>query len=823
MKRQSDFVSRAKALRSEAEHRLKNAAPVADEALSADDAQRLVHELRVHQIELEMQNESLREALAEVEAGQRFVDLYEFAPVAYFSLAADSEIRLANLAGARLLDYDRMSLQRPRLDTYVADQDLPAFNAILTQALASDALQSGEIRLHRRPGEPFVTVRIDALADRKTQVCNLALSDITENKRLEQLARQADHYRQAMLDNIPCLVWLKDEESRFLAVNTAFAQAFAWPSPEALLGKSDFDIAPPEVAEGYRADDRWVLENSRRKYLEERLQVAGQERWFEVSKSPVAMDGRIVGTAGFARDITRQREMTERLRDSEAFNIAIINSLTAQVVVLDEKGLIVTANEAWERFVGENYGVDLAKYEQGLHYCSACASAVGQPCKRPECGVWKAIEDVLLGYRSSVTMDYCSDLFGKTYWFRMNVDALPAPRRGAVVVHEDITALKLAVDQQKAAKAQAEQADQAKSRFLAAASHDLRQPLFAMSLYVGMLKKKLAPADATLANNLTSCVSSLNELLTDLLDISKLDAGVVQAEVRNFPLAELLDKLISIHAPEAALKGLRLRYVPSRLTVRTDPVLFRRIVGNLIANAIRYTEQGGIVVGCRYRQGKVWLAVYDSGIGIPEDSIGKIFEEFSQLGTGERNRGSGLGLAIVAKAVALLGLTMRVDSRVGKGSVFAIELPLGRASEVEAREKGKPRPLRIALAEDNVAVLDAMCCALEDLGHEVVGAETGKALLQQLGDKAPDVVISDYRLDDGETGFDVIEAVRAVFGETLPAMLLTGDTDPKLMRSMADRGVVVQHKPVEIEALQACIDALTERRGGGLNDWVLRD
>lgn len=815
MNNQTDFVSIATRLRHEAEVRLKQAAPVADQGLSDHDVQRLVHELRVHQIELEMQNESLREALAEVEAGQRFIDLYEFAPVAYFSLAPDSEIRQANLAGARLLGYDRMQLSRQYLAAYVADEDLPLFNAMLTRALSSEGIHTDEIRLRLRPGEPVIYVRVDAVADVKMQVCNLALTDITEHKRLAQQVRRADRYRQAILDNIPCLAWLKDEDSHFLAVNTAFAKGFGWASPEALIGKSDFDTVPPDAAEIYRADDRWVLENGQTKSLEERIQVAAEARWFEVWKSPVIMDGRVIGTAGFAQDITERREMTERLRDSESFNIAIINSLTAQIAVLDEHGRIVSANEAWEQFVAEHCKFDLLAHDRRLHYCSACATAPGKPCNnQPECPIWKAIEDVLLGYRSSVTMDYCSQISAKTYWFRMTVEALPAPRRGAVVVHEDITALKLAVDEQKAAKAEAVQADQAKSRFLAAASHDLRQPLFALSLYVGMLKKKLSPADATLSNNLTSCVSSLNELLTDLLDISKLDAGVVQAEVRNFALADLLDNLISIHKPEAALKGLRLGYVPSQLTVRTDPVIFKRIIGNLIANAIRYTEHGGVVVGCRRHHGRVWLEVHDSGVGIPEESLGEIFEEFSQLGGGERNRGSGLGLAIVAKAVALLGLEIQVKSSVGKGSVFAVQLPLGRASDVEARQEAKPRPLRIALVEDNVAVLDAMCCALEDIGHEVVGAETGKVLLSLLGDKAPDVVISDYRLANRKTGFDVIAAVRAVFGETLPAMIITGDTDPKLMRSMADRGVIVQHKPVEIEALQACINGLTNRRSG---------
>ncbi|EKE17437.1 MAG: hypothetical protein ACD_10C00459G0001, partial [uncultured bacterium] len=647
MKNQPDFASMTKELRRKAESRLEKGASAADQALSAEDAQRLVHELRVHQIELEMQNESLRDALADAETGQRFIDLYEFAPVAYFSLYPDSQIRLLNLTGARLLNLDRMQLQRQRqhLATYVADEDLPVFNAMLTQALSCEGIHSGEIRLRLQPGEAPIYVRIDAVADLKMQVCNMALTDITQHKRLEQEVRRADRYRQAILDNIPCLVWLKDEDGHFLAVNTAFAQTFDSASPEMLVGKNDFDIVPPDSAEAFRADDRWVLENGTSKYIEERIETGGEIRRFETWKSPVVLDGRVIGTAGFSRDITERWEMTERLRDSESFNNAIINSLTAQIVVLDENGRIVSANEAWEKFVTEHCGVDLVTHDPGLHYCSTCASVPGQPCKaQPECAVWKAIEDVLLGYRSSVTVDYCSQISAKTYWFRMSVEALPAPRRGAVVVHEDITALKQAVDEQKVAKAEAEQANQAKSRFLAAASHDLRQPLFALSLYIGMLKKKLSSADLTLANNLTSCVSSLNELLTDLLDISKLDAGVVHVEARNFPLAELLDHLISIHKPEAVLKGLHLRYVPSRLTVCTDPVLFKRIIGNLVANAIRYTERGGVVVGCRRHQGKVWLEVHDSGVGIPEESLSEIFEEFSQLGAGGRNRGSGLGL-----------------------------------------------------------------------------------------------------------------------------------------------------------------------------------
>ena len=812
MKNTKNLVSPADGLRNQAEQRLKRQYSPSGEAQSSNEMQRLLHELQVHQIELEMQNESLQAALAAAEAGQRFIDLYEFAPVAYFSVGTDSTIRLANLAGCRLLGLERSALHGQRVAAYVVGDDVPMFNTFLRQVLASGEIETCELRLHPSGKGKVVEIRIDAVADTKGVVCNLALTDITEHKRLEQNIRRADRARQAILDNIPCLAWLKDEQSRYLAVNIQFARNIGYPSPDFLVGLNDFDVYPKEMAEGFRADDRWVLDNGTSKRIQELVESTQGKRWFETWKSPVMLDGHVIGTAGFAQDITEARAMNDRLRESEAFNVAIINSLTAQIVVLDENGQIVAANQSWENFVAANYSPVLAERELGLHYCSTCGSARGQPCQMEDCGVWGAIEEVLLGHRSAVTLDYCSHLPDGQRWFRMNVRALPTPRRGAVVAHEDITELKRAVDEQKLAKAEAEHANHAKSRFLAAASHDLRQPLFALTLYIGMLKNKLAPADTKLVSNLTSCVSSLNELLTDLLDISKLDAGVVTPEVRDFAVAEILDNLVSIHTPEAILKGLRLRCIGSGLTICTDPVLLKRIIGNLISNAIRYTESGGVLIGCRRFQGKMWVEVRDTGIGIPDDKIGEIFEEFRQLGPGERNRGSGLGLAIVAKTASLLGLQIRVSSKLGKGSMFAIELPLGRASRVEARRASRSRPLRIALVEDNAAVLNAMSAALEAVGHQVVAAETATDLLKLLAGDPPDVVISDYRLGAGQTGFDVISLARETFGKKLPALLITGDTDPKLMRSMADRGVIVQHKPFEVEALQACIAEITDRR-----------
>lgn len=367
-----------------------------------------------------------------------------------------------------------------------------------------------------------------------------------------------------------------------------------------------------------------------------------------------------------------------------------------------------------------------------------------------------------------------------------------------------------------AAKGEAERANNAKSRFLAAASHDLRQPLAALSLYVASLGNKLDPADRPLLVDMRCCVASLSEMLSDLLDLSKLEAGAVTPKVSDFALSALLDKVVVSHSPAARAKGLSFRYRECDLIGRTDAVLFQRIVANLVANAIRYTERGGVLIGCRRRQGKQWLEVWDTGIGIPADKTAEIFEEFKQLGNSERNRskGTGLGLAIVAKTAKLLNLQVRVHSRSGKGSVFAVEIPPGAAVRPLINLPYTHRPLRVALVEDNTYVAAALECALSNVGHDVVAAPSLQEVLSRLKDAAPDFVISDYRLAGDKNGFDVIATLRGRFGSNLPAIIITGDTDPAVIRRMAEKGIGVQHKPLDFEALRAHLAELSCSREG---------
>lgn len=380
--------------------------------------------------------------------------------------------------------------------------------------------------------------------------------------------------------------------------------------------------------------------------------------------------------------------------------------------------------------------------------------------------------------------------------------------------HTDITPQKNIQHALVIAQAESEQANQAKSRFLAAASHDLRQPLTALTLYIDAFTRRNNGDDSGLGEKIQGCVNSLSELLNNLLDVSKLDAGVVVPTKSVFKIGDLLSSLVNVHAAEANSKGISLRLRHSDVAVHTDHAILQRILGNLIANAIRYTNKGGVLVSCRRHNDKLWVEVWDSGVGFPSNMAEHILGEFTQLGDNSRSTGSGLGLAIVNKSAKLLGLELRVYSRPDRGSMFAIEIPQGDASQIVVSSEFKVAVDKkiIALVDDNKMVLDATYYALSALGHEVVVAESELALFKKLGQQKPDLLISDFRLADNKTGLDLILKARTQFGEDLPAILITGDTDPKLIKIFTKHKIKVCYKPLKMDVLNTMIsEVLLER------------
>jgi signal transduction histidine kinase/CheY-like chemotaxis protein len=366
---------------------------------------------------------------------------------------------------------------------------------------------------------------------------------------------------------------------------------------------------------------------------------------------------------------------------------------------------------------------------------------------------------------------------------------------------------------------QLEIANKYKSHFIASASHDLRQPLHALNLFVARLQSETDPAERSrLVGRIEAAVGSMNDLFGALLDMTKLDAGILEPHPTEFAIDRLLKRIEATLADAAREKGLRLRVVSSGAHVRSDFVLLERILLNLVSNAVRYTTQGGAVIGCRRRGKELRIDVCDSGPGIPEDQQSAIFGEFYQLSIAAQDRrgGLGLGLAIVNRLAGLLGHSVEVESRPGRGSRFSITVPV-------AAERSAPEPQRslaalvdpargklVVVIDDDPLVLDGMGGILRSWGCTIVAGDSPESALTKIDARTerPDLIISDYRLASGKTGIAAIDHLRAALGADIPAFLISGDTAPERLRDASENGFHLLHKPVPPMRLRAVLNEL---------------
>ncbi|WP_448205798.1 ATP-binding response regulator [Azospirillum sp. sgz302134] len=393
---------------------------------------------------------------------------------------------------------------------------------------------------------------------------------------------------------------------------------------------------------------------------------------------------------------------------------------------------------------------------------------------------------------------------------RLLAEELDAHRR-------EIAELRRRLDEQTAAlhraREAAEAAHRAKTRFLSAASHDLRQPIQAAALYAHVLRPSVAPGSAgqgTL-DLLEASVESLNGMLSGLLDLSRLEAGAIDVAAIDFVPADPMLRLAAEFREQAKAVGVDLRCLPSVAPVRTDPKLLERVLRHLLSNAITHGARLGgrrVLLGCRRRGGTLEFQVWDNGPGIPEDAQAAIFEEFRQLDNPERSaaKGFGLGLSIVSRIARLLGLEVTVRSEVGRGTVFTIAVPLSTrrrdaahlhapASDpaVLARIRGRT----VLLVEDDERVRIGLTMLLKTWGARVVAVGSAEELAARLPRlrRPPHVLLADHRLPGGRTGRNVVELVRGRWD--VPAVIITGDTAPERLREAKSIGCRLLHKPVE--------------------------
>lgn len=397
------------------------------------------------------------------------------------------------------------------------------------------------------------------------------------------------------------------------------------------------------------------------------------------------------------------------------------------------------------------------------------------------------------------------------YYCRINYRSL----RETVALRFENAAL---IDRLEHERDRATAANHAKTRFLAAASHDLRQPLHALGLFTAALAALARKGDVGrqeaqgIAEKLQAIIASLGGLLHGLIDVSRLDAGLVSVDRRPISLARLIAGLREEFGAQARERGITLRAVASEAWVESDPALLKRILDNFLSNALRYAPGGRVLIGCRRRGDRIEIQVLDTGPGIPGDQQEAVFEEFTQLHNPHRDRqeGLGLGLAIVRRLANLLGHPVRLRSSPGKGSSFSLSLPRAPAAAAlpVAPAQAAVSGLGIMVVDDDRQVLEGIAVLLSTWGHRgFTGASVDAVRRRHAEAGAPpvDIIIADYRLADGMTGVAAIERLAGHLGYRVPALIVTGDTSPERLRELAASGHVLLHKPLAPDRLQAAI------------------
>ena len=572
--------------------------------------------------------------------------------------------------------------------------------------------------------------------------------------------------------------------------------------------------------EGVRANVERALAGAGFYEVEYRLRRVddGVERWF-LSRAQAVYDSErrpaIVGEV--VQDITDRKRAELALRESEERYRVLHESQRDGFVKVTMDGALVEFNAVFQGMLG--------------HEPEELRSLTYQELT-PE--RWRAFEADII--RTQVLERGFSDLYEKEYRRKDGVifpvelravllrDAAGCPC-GLWATVRDISARKQAETALALAKAEAEAADVAKSRFLAAASHDLRQPVQSLVLLLPLVERHInaTPKATQVLNLMNKALGGLNVLLTAVLDVSRLDAGGIEPVLETVPLSGLCQRLADEYAPKAAALGLDLRVRTLDVCARTDPVLLERVLRNLVENALRYTQAGGVLLAMRRRGRTARIDVIDTGVGIAQEKQSEIFQEFTQLDNPGRDlaKGLGLGLAIVSRLSALLRLNVAVTSKPSRGSRFSVSLdvaepaaPKAAPESASARQGGS-----VLVIEDNQILRLAIEAILSESGYDTLAAASGEEAVALVNARRPlDAIVTDYRLGAGLNGVEAAREIERRLGRTLPKLLLTGEAGNRQFEEVDLTSFEFLYKPISADKLQAKLAAMM--RGGAFASEV---
>ncbi len=594
---------------------------------------------------------------------------------------------------------------------------------------------------------------------------------------------------------------ITDEDGIMTVVNQAAEQLFGYTQDE-MLGETVEMLIPRE-----QRDRHVQLRGSYRKAPRARPMVSGLEIYgrrkdgssfrAEIALNPIETDDGLI--------VTSTVRPVSPVNDSEAYFRNLLESAPDAMIIIDEQGKIAIVNAqvetmfeySREDLLGQPIEMLLPDRLRKQHVRHRRQFAI-EPILRPM-GVGRE----LLGKRSDGSE------------FPVEISLSPVTTAGGRFVSSvirDVTKRKRMEDEIIAARRDAERANKANSAFLAAASHDLRQPVQALSLLNGALRRTVKDERALqMIDSQQHSLTAMTNLLNSLLDISRLDAGAVTPELEEFPIRRLTDRLSDEFARQAQHSGLAFSSVPSDAVVYSDPNLLAEIIQNFVSNAIRYTNEGSVKLECVDGEGVCRILVSDTGIGIDEGQLEEIFREFHQCKMpGASNEGFGLGLAIVKRLAELLDLQIGVESEVGEGSTFSVTIPAvagARSARSEDSEHlaahGELQAGLILLIEDDVNVANAWGLLLEAEGYDVemaASATEADAIIKEFRE-VPALVISDFHLLDGSTGVEAVSMIRRYFDNDIPAFIVSGDTSKVVKEARLLDNCTLLNKPIDTNRL----------------------
>jgi PAS domain S-box-containing protein len=860
--------------------------------LTATSMKELLHELYVHQAELEIQNEELRGAQQALEASRlQYLQLFQSVPLACLAVNAAGIVGEANAAAERQFSLPMLRLKGRPLTLLVDSVD----HGRLFTALGRLRDRGEWVRQEFRYLGPQGTV-IDGLTDARRVTLDdsdrgdvlLTITDLTErNAWLREVQQARDDAERARADYHHILqsvgdgILGVDADGRIRFVNAAAtamtghldldligrppSDLFAGPAAEAEEvsgGRSGSDAAPAAPLGGgaARALALSLTDGRPRSVTCEKLRREdGGTLLVEVTISPMLssgmrlapMEDRIQGAVVAFRDVTARRTAEAALNLSERRHRVLVQSLHDALAMTAVDGRSLLANAMADGLLGgparalldptapafDEEGRGEGKADGQLAPATAPDTVVpttagrrfidangnrlhGLPPAAEAARSGKPVAERIIGVVEG------EEATAPTRWLRVSSRPVadPAGRVEAVVSSvADITAV-------KALERELNVALDARERFLAAASHDLRQPVQALLLLSDLLMKETLPDGARrMAEQIQSSLGGLGGMLDGMLDISKLEAGLIAPNPETVDIAALLGRLHGEFAHAAGKAGQSLRLVAPHLTTWTDPRLLERVLRNLLTNALRFAPGGRVLLGARRRGDRLQIEVWDSGIGIADQHIDRIFQDFFQVGNAARDRreGLGLGLSIAKRLVTMLGGTIDVTSSLGRGSRFTVCLPLTEANSGAVEQAGSVGAAGAAddggrlvmLVEDDAVIRMALVLMLEDWNYRVVEAGSGAEAEELLGHlidsgEEPDLILADYRLPEGTTGLMVMDMVRRRLSRDVPGVLLTGDTSADRLREAAGAQCALLHKPIQPSRLHDTLASVLNLQGG---------